>query len=318
MIDLSPELPELLAIADRFLAHDRFDPFLAYPALPGEPPLWQTYWRTRLARLAADPQVRFLASDAVILAVRDSEWDRSHFGIGMATLHVLLAAEVPDLDLQLAELLRAHRELLRSREVRFVSTRVHGDHLRVLHALEDHGYRYVDNVIWPVATTAHLPKVPDPRLRRMTEADLPRVVDLAQKWAYPRGHLYCNRGFAEHQVDAMYGKWLRTAWASQAPLAVIEHDGRVEGFFQFSVDPADQQPLGHRYGHVRLFVLSGEVRGRGMGQALVEGTMVLMAQMGATHIDSGYSTKNHVSARLHGRNRFASTHEEVTLHLALG
>lgn len=307
----------LLAIADRHLADNRFDPFRRYPAAQTEPPPWQTYWRSRLKQLAADPQVQFLATDDAIVALRDSTWDRSHFGFGMATLHVLLAAEVPDIHWQIAQLLLQSRQQLLADRVRFVSTRVNGDQLQVLHALEDAGFRYMDNVIWPVATTAHLGDSLDPRVRRMTEADLARVIALAQAWAYPRGHLYCNGGFAKADVDAMYGKWLQTAWQNQTPLAVIEEAGEVQGFFQFSVEPPDQTPLGLRYGHMRLLVVNGEVRGRGLGQALFHGAMVLMAQLGATHIDSGYSTKNHVSAHVHAREGFLSAHEEVTMHLWL-
>ncbi len=314
----SPDLTQLLAIADHHLAQDRFDPFHLYPAAPDTTPRWQTYWRTRLIQLAADPQVQFLATDDVILALRDSSWDRSHFGFGMATLHVLLAAEVPTVKRQLAALLLQARGALHDQQVRFVSTRVNGDHTQAIHALEDAGFRYMDNVIWPVASTAHLPHDPDPRVRLMREEDVPRVVELAQRWAYPRGHLYCNTEFDKPTVDAMYGKWLRTAWHGQAPLTVIEDDGQVQGFFQFSVEAEGAAPLGHRYGHMRLLVLNGEVRGRGLGHALFEGAMVQMKRMGARHIDSGYSTKNHVSARLHGRNGFLSAHEEVTLHVWLG
>ncbi len=315
---LTAEIPDLLAVADRHLAQSPFDPFRHYPALHADPPLWQGYWRQRLTQLAADPHVHFLTHDAVILAVRDSTWDRNHFGFGMATLQVLLAADVPDLQQQLAVLLLEARALLHDKQVRFVSTRVNGDQLPVLHALEDAGFRYMDNVIWPVAPTAHLPDDPDPRVRVMNARDLPRVVELAQRWAYPRGHLYCNTGFAKRDVDSMYGRWLETAWQNQTPLAVIEEEGHVQGFFQFSVEPEGQTPLGYRYGHMRLLVLNGEMRGRGMGHALFHGAMVLMKRMGASHIDSGYSTKNHVSARVHARNGFASAHEEVTLHLWLG
>ncbi len=311
------QLPNLLAISDRHLASDRFDQYRHYPALPADPPLWQAYWRTRLAQLAADTQVQFLATDAAIVALRDSTWDRSHFGFGMATLHVLLSAEVPDIHQHMAQLLLQSRQRLRDQGVRFVSTRVNGDHLAVLHALEDVGFRYMDDVIWPVAALAPVPEAVDPRVRLMTDADLPRVVALAQRWAYPRGHLYCNSGFSKEHVDSMYGKWLRTAWQNGTPIAVIEDAGEVQGFFQFSVEPPEQAPLGHRYGHMRLLVLNGELRGRGLGQALFVGAMGLMRQMGATHVDSGYSTKNHVSARLHAKNGFASTHEEVTLHLWL-
>ena len=312
------DLPHLLAIADRHLAHDRFDPLHLYPALPSATPRWQVAWRARLNALANDPHVRLFASDDVILAVRDSTWDRSHFGFGMATLHVLLAAETPDAKRQLGALLLQARGYLHDLHVRFASTRVNGDHLLALHALEDAGFRYVDNVIWPVASTAHVSDDPDPRVRLMTEADLPRVVQLAQRWAYARGHLYCNTEFPKADVDAMYGKWLRTAWQNQTPLTVIEDEGAVQGFFQFSVEPDDAMPLGYRYGHMRLLVLSGDVRGRGLGRALFHGAMVQMKRMGAQYIDSGYSTKNHVSARLHARNHFASAHEEVTLHLTLG
>ncbi len=316
---MSPvDLDALRAVAATHLPCDRFDHYLHYPALPAEPPRWQTFWHTRLAQLAADPQVELFASPAAIVAVRDSTWDRAHFGFGMATLHVLLAAEAPDLRHQLASVLQRCRLHLHEQDVRFVSTRVNGDQLTVLHALEDAGFRFMDNVIWPVATTASLPPTADPRVRPMVAADKPRVMALAKRWAYPRGHLYCSPGFAKDAVDAMYGKWLDTAWQSDTPLAVIEADGAVQGFFQYSVEREGDTPLGHRYGHMRLLVLSGDVRGRGLGQALFQGAMVLMRDQGASHIDSGYSTKNHVSARLHARNGFASTYEEVTLHLWLG
>ena len=311
------DVPHLLSLADRYLADDRFDQYRHYPASPIEPPPWQTYWRARLEQYAADPQVQFLATDAAIVALRDSAWDRSHFGFGMATLHVLLAADVPNIQLQIAELLLESRQALLGNRVRFVSTRVNGDHLPVLHALEDAGFRYMDNVIWPVASTAQLSDALDPRVRPMTADDVPQVVALAQTWAYPRGHLYCNNGFAKAEVDEMYGKWLRTAWQNQTPIAVIEEDGQVQGFFQFGIDPEGETPLGLRYGHMRLLVVNGEMRGRGLGQALFHGAMVLMKRMGASHIDSGYSTKNHVSAHIHGRNGFLSAHEEVTMHLWL-
>lgn len=315
---VTAKLPELLEIADRYLPHDRFDQYRHYPALAAETPRWQQYWRQRVTQMAADPQVQFLASDAAIIAVRDSTWDRAHFGYGMATLHVLLAADVADIQRQLAVLLLEARGMLHDQQVRFVSTRVNGDHTAVIHALEDAGFRYMDNVIWPVAATAHLPDVPDQRVRVMKEHDLPRVIELAQRWAYPRSHLYCNTGFAKADVDTMYGKWLQTAWHNQTPLALIEDEGQVQGFFQFSVEHPEESPMGHRYGHMRLLVLNGEVRGRGLGQALFHGAMVLMKRMGAAYIDSGYSTKNHVSARVHGRNGFTSYHEEVTLHAWLG
>lgn len=311
-------LPQLFDIADRHLARDRFDPFRHYPALPDVTPRWQSYWRERLDGLASDPHVYFLASDDAIVAVRDSTWERGHFGFGMATLHVLLAADNADIQRQMAVLLLEARALLHDLEIRFVSTRIHGDHLLVLHALEDAGFRYMDDVIWPVAATALLPDEPDPRVRLMRESDLPRVVDLAQRFAYPRGHLYCNTGFAKADVDRMYGQWLNTAWLNQSPLAVIEDEGQVQGFLQFQVEPEGHQPLGHCYGHMRLLVLDADARGRGLGHALFEGAMVLMKLQGAVYVDSGYSTKNHVSARVHARHGFASTHEEVTLHAWLG
>lgn len=312
-----PSWAALQAIAAEHLAAYRYDPFLHYPAPAATVPHWQQHWHARLTALRADAQVDLYASDGAILATRDSAWDRAHFGFGMATVQILLAAEGDAGHRAIARLLPRLKRGLRRRAVRFASIRVHGDQLPALHALEAAGFRYFDNVIWPVATLTGPAPPLDARLRLATVADRARLVELAQTSAYPRGHLYCDAGFAKAAVDAMYGKWLDTAMSEGVPLAVVEHAGRVQGLFQFSVEPVQQPPLGHRYGHMRLLVLDGAARGLGLGQALFAGAMTLMQQMGASHIDSGYSTKNHVSARMHARAGFHSVHEEVTLHLWL-
>lgn len=300
----------LPAWLDAELPRYLFDHYRLYPSQPAQPPRWQTYWHTRLQQLIADPHVRLFHHDNALLALRISPWDSEHFGFPLAQLHVLLTTATPDLPDLLAEVL-AHA---RAANVRVLTTRVNGDQLAVLHALEDHGFRYYDDAIWPVVAVENLQVQVDPRVRMARTADRPRLLELAQKWTYPRGHFYCDPRFDRDAVDRLYAKWLQTALDQQTPIAVIESAGVVQGFFQFSVEPLQQTPLGHRYAHLRLLALDGSARGQGLGAALFASTLALCQQFGAQFIDSGYSSKNHVSARLHTRHGFLSMHEEVTLH----
>jgi L-amino acid N-acyltransferase YncA len=112
----------------------------------------------------------------------------------------------------------------------------------------------------------------------------------------------------------MYAKWVQTAWKNQDFIGIVEDDGRVAGYFVCKMDQDLSDALGFKYGRMRSLALDGKIRGKGLGIALFEGVMILMKELGAEYIDSGYASKNHVSARLHVKTSFYSVYEEVTFH----
>jgi L-amino acid N-acyltransferase YncA len=296
-----------------------YDQYVRYPAVDREG--WKKLLLARIARAAADPQSKTFGGSApgreLVVAIRDAEWDRGHFGFGVASAQVLFAPSRPTLAAELDQLLEECLTELRRREVKFVSARIQGDHLQAIHAFESRGFRYYDNVIWPVVSVDEVPDVPDDGVRLMVEADLEAVARLAKHNAYSRGHFYCDERFDRTAIDGMYDKWVRTSWGAGEPIAVIEDGGVVRGFFAFRIDDELSSALGHRYGRMRLLGLDSEVRGKKLGSRLFRGAMSLMKGMGAVRIDSGYSTKNHASAALHVASGFRSVYEELTLHLWL-
>jgi N-acetylglutamate synthase-like GNAT family acetyltransferase len=119
------------------------------------------------------------------------------------------------------------------------------------------------------------------------------------------------------KVDQLYVKWIETSWKNREAITIIEHAGKVAGYFNFKMDQTLSTALGCSYGRLRSLALDGAVRGQGLGRKLFLGTIATIKEMGGRYVDSGYASKNHRSAHLHVISRFNSVYEEVTLHLWL-
>lgn len=292
-----------------------FDRYLHYPS--ARRGAWQELLLSRLDSLiASEESTLFWSADdrgESLIAARVSPWDEEHFGFPMAGVQVVYTRG------SFGDSLRAafHQcvESLQGREVAFVSARIHGDQLEAIHLFESNGFRYYENIVWPVVPTATVVESPhDAPVRLMTEADLAGVVRIAEQHQYPRGHFHCDPGFSPGAVDPMYGKWVRSAWEKKQPVLVVDFDGSVAGYFVLEISEGTSRVLGYRYAGMRSLGLDRRARGQGLGLALFRGALVWMKSQGAEFVDSGYATKNHVSARLHVRTGFTSVYEEVTLH----
>jgi L-amino acid N-acyltransferase YncA len=115
----------------------------------------------------------------------------------------------------------------------------------------------------------------------------------------------------------MYEKWIRTSWKNKEPIAVIENDEDVVGYFVFLMDEELSKALGYRYGRMRSLSMDSAARGKGLGADLFRSVMALIGRMGGQYIVSEYPLRNFVSARLHTKNLFYPVHEKVLLHLWL-
>ncbi|MCK4460233.1 MAG: GNAT family N-acetyltransferase, partial [candidate division Zixibacteria bacterium] len=248
---------------------------------------------------------------------RISKWDYDLFGVKMASLAVLSCGDSDRTEKVLSEMIDGCLAVLRDNSIAFVSCRISGDNIAALHAFESRGFRYYENIIWPVASGEDISADRSPDVRLMTASDFDQVVDIASTSTFQRSHYHCDEGFNKRQADQVLAKYIKSAWAKDEPIAIIESEGRVAGFFAFKIDEQLSSALGYRYGRMKNLALDSRNQSKGLGTALFSGAMSLMKEMGAEYIDSGYSSKNHVSARLHARHAMYSVYEEATFHLWL-
>lgn len=316
---LSQLLPAILP----GLAEYPYDQFRAYPARArGEQRApWQAYLLSRLAAMDADPQWSLFGRAGpgapLLLAARTARWDLEHFGFPIASLIAAYCPDQPELRVRTAALLDESLTALRAGGVRFVSARVHGDQLDVIHALEDAGFRYFETAIWPIAKTTEPAGEPDVRVRRLEADELPRAARLAAEHGYHRTHFHCDAGFDPVAVQQMYAKWFTSAWEAGDLIAAIDAGGELAGVFDVRVERELSAHLGWTYGRMRFVAVDGSVRGQGLGRALFHGSIRMVTALGAHYLDSAYSSRNHTSVRLHADNGFRPVYEEPTFHLWL-
>jgi GNAT superfamily N-acetyltransferase len=319
------DLQDLLTAILPDLAAYPYDQFRGYPARRaggGERAPWEAYFLARFSAMADDPEWALFGrsearSPALLLAARMAQWDRDHFGFPTASLVAPYCPDHPELRDRVGALLDDCLAELRRVGVTFVSARVNGDQLDVVHALEDAGFRFYETAIWPVATAQAIAERDDPRVRPLSASEMPRAAQIAAKFGYGRTHFFCDAGFDREQVELMYAKWLQTSWEAGDTIAAIDADGALVGVFDLRIERELSAHLGFTYGRTRFVALDESVRGQGLGRELFGGSMQMLTSMGAERVDSAYSSKNHASAVLHCEAGFRPVYEEATLHLWL-
>lgn len=289
------------------------DQYALYPSRKTDG--WISYALTRLDQSLANQEYLLFHRAGNVLACRISRWDAEHFGFGMAMVSLILTQKGggPTVGELLAECLSA----LRAKGIRFVSARIAGDDAEAIHAFERQGFRYYETIIWPVLPLEGKELSSLGGVRPMAEGDLERVLEIAGKHQFKRSHYHTDEGFDPKRVDEMHAKWARTSWQNKEPVAIIESDGNVVGYFAFKIDKVLSDALGYQYARMRSLTLDPSFRGKGLGKRLFGGAIAMMREMGAEVVDSGYASKNHRSARLHVQHGFESVFEEITLHLWL-
>ena len=279
---------------------------------------WLNLFRETLISMLKSNEWTFFGGkheqDFILVGCRISNWDKDHFGFPIAGLRVLLSSP-PSRDVNfISEILSDCVAFLKETGVTFCGARIHGDDLSSIHVLEDLGFRYYENIIWPVLNTRSIQDTIPRNIRLMEPEDLERVRFIASNFQYERGHFHCDDRFPKNLVNTMYAKWVETAFNRNGTVAVIESESNIVGYFVYEMDKGLSAHLGYSYGRLQSLALDQSVRGKGIGKQLFEGTLALIKQSGGQYIDSGYATKNHLSARLHHTTGFLPVYEEVTLH----
>jgi len=254
-----------------------------------------------------------LYSSPILISIRISKWDEDQFNVKIAILEFSFFND----DVSIEELNNSFREIfhfLYKKNIAFVSIRVNGDNLKVIHFLESNGFKYIEDVIWPVLDCRKVISKDIEGVRIAVADDLEKLKYIASNFQYQRGHFHCDEKFDKMLVNNLYAKWVESAFERGDPILVLEDENILRGYFVMMFDENLSSLLGYKYGRMRSLALDSEVRGKGLGKKLFTAAINWMKANGADFIDSGYSTKNHVSAKLHTLNNFYSVYEEITLH----
>jgi len=298
----------------------RFDQYMLYPSV--DTYCWQKYLVQRLSDSLqnAETSLFFKIVDDYLYMIgcRVSQWDEEHFGFKVAKIDwFFYPADIGDSSKIMDELLDDCVSFLRNNSVKFIVTHISGDDLLALHLFEDKGFRYYQTTVYPVARCTDLPFKADSNVRLWQEPDLPAVIKIARNNQFSRGHFYCDGKFDKKNVDLMYEKWIRTSWENKEPVAIIENEGKVMGYFVFVMDDSLSRAMKYKYGRMTSLSMDSSARGKGLGSNLFRAVMSLIADRGGQYIASEYPLKNFVSARLHTKNLFYPVHERVLLHFWL-
>jgi L-amino acid N-acyltransferase YncA len=282
---------------------------------------WMDYSIKRIEDLAesddAEIFFRIIDGNIYLLGCRIPSWDEEHFGFGMAKIDWILSPG-GDADREvMGGLLDECLCSLRERGVRFASSHISSSDLPNLHLLEDRGFRYYQTTAYALVASADCQLPQDASVRLWEAVDLPAIINIARRSQFRGGHFYSDSRFDRGTVDLMYEKWIQTSWRNQDPVAIIETEGKVSGYFAFVMDGPLSSSLGYRYGRMTSLAIDASIHGAGLGSRLFGSVMAMIKGMGGEYIASEYSTRNFASANLHAKNRFATVHEKVLSHLWL-
>lgn len=313
------EKKEFLTVLEKTVGEYSFDQYVKYPT--GDPEFWKKNMVKAVSAFVnnKENQIHFEINDDLLCFVgcRLSRWDYEHYGFGMAMINWLVH---PNHNLNRDHIKRLIDETLaylRNNNIKYVSAHISGEDLISLHLLEEKGFCYYQTTVYPVAKVAEFPCKVDSRVRMMRETDLESVVRVAKNNQFRYGHYYCDCRFDKSAVDGMYEKWIHTSWKNKEPIAVLEYEGKIAGYFAFKMDDNLSTGTRHGYGVMRSLAMDSNIRGKGLGMILFRSVMSYIAKLGGEYIASEYPSKNYASAYLHIRNHFYPVHEKILMHLWL-
>ena len=282
---------------------------------------WQPFLVRRLDDLlqSAEGQVFYELMDGCIYLVgcRIPRWDEEHFGIKMAKIEYILYPDESYSPSMLRALVDECISELHHSGVKFISAHLSGSDLPSQHLLEEKGFRYYQTTVYAVAESKGASDRPDPAVRLWCEEDVPRVVEIARHNQFPGGHFLQDQRFDRATVHAMYEKWILTSWKKGDPIAVIENDGKVAGYFAFVMDRSLSDAMGFEYGRMTSLSLDSTIHRKGLGASLFRSVVAMIGQNGGQYVSTEYPLKNYASGKLHSRNGFVAVHEKVLTHLWL-
>jgi L-amino acid N-acyltransferase YncA len=301
---------------EKFVKDYKYDHYCLYPQKNKNS--WQKYFIERLKDSISKEDTIFLTETKdrfpYMLMANIPKWDEEIFGFRVMRCNEFFYPVDGDSQI-LSCMIDKFVNYSKMNKVKLIVMRVHGDNLNLIHTLENKGFKYYEDIIWAVNNCSSMELIENNQIRLMEDSDIAKVMYIAENFQYARGHYHCDNNIEKEKSNSLYVKWVMTAYENKEPIVVIENNNEVAGYFVLRLDKVLSGYLEYNYGRMRSLAMDQSFRGKGLGMGLFRGAMSYMKKMGADYIDSGYASKNHVSAKLHSLNMFYSVFEETTFHL---
>lgn len=227
--------------------------------------------------LARQPDVIRIAGKDADLAwayVSPSEWDSRVLGKSAWSLQAIFWRSGVKTG-KTVELIRDLEERIsvaaHDAGVSFLFTRMPANNLDVVQVFCADDWQPVDTLVVFQHATSQKLGTPSSSARPLSMADIPTVSEIART-AFTDGRISTDINFDEQVKRRFYEQmaisFSQNALAGDCPARVIEHKGRVRGFFLTSGDEVMSSVLGSRYGYLSLIAVHPNAHGQGLGRQL--------------------------------------------------
>ena len=198
-------------------------------------------------------------------------------------------------------------------EIELLIARCPTSDLPAAQALEEHGGRLMDTVVYLARDLASpLPTPPaSPRVRSFVPADARAVVDVAREAFHGyQSHYHADPRLDPRLCDEAYVSWAERSCRSTAAaedVLVAEVDGAPAGFLSLQWNSPEE-------GAGPLFAVSPRFQQRGVGTALMAGGLRWFREHGAARMVMSTQVTNHSSQKIWVRLGFEPSHSVYTFH----
>ena len=251
-----------------------------------------------------------------VLGLRKSVWDTAFWGVNCVVLDHLYARGLENTSREfiMDQLVGAADRWCKDEKTDFALARADVFDLAAIHALEDHGFRYIETAVTNSCDLRQI-DVCTPigyhiRVAQPDEADLLTGMALG---AFLTHRFYADKRFPTEKVNAMYQEWVRSSLESAVwTTIVLEAEGKVRGFFIYRLEDLTAY-FGLRFVKWRLAALALGDRGKEYGVQLFQGAMQFVRDQVAI-VDSGLTIRNVRSFNLHTKLGFKLLCSSVAFH----
>lgn len=154
-------------------------------------------------------------------------------------------------------------------------------------------------------------------VRPFEPSDVARLQYIARS-AFRHDHFHSDPRIPPAAADEVYVRWVKDSCQGRADAVLVAEEpgnpGGVSGFITCRVDQAVSAAAGIPHGVIELVAVSPEVQGKGIGVALVVGSLEWFARHGVRSIEVGTQSRNIQAVRLYQRCGFKCVAFSYTFH----
>lgn len=225
------------------------------------------------------------------------EWDSEFFGVRVARVQVSRLA--PDTASAIVEWCRANT-------IDLLYFLADSDDPPTVRLAEDRGFRLVDLRVTLDRALDGALRPPAYAVRAAQNSDLPALRAMARA-GFRQSRFYADPLIPAGRADALYEIWVEKRMNDPAShVLVVDANGAAVGFITCLCAGA--------LGTIDLFGVGEAARGRGIGQALVQGALAWFAGQGAQRASVVTQGRNIAAQRLYQRSGFTTSAVQLWYH----